>query len=841
LEVTVNQPFPDPVERVVTQLQRQGRKVERHGDSWSAQCPAHDDQRSSLSIRAGRQGQALLNCHAGCAWREIAGALGLEVEALFPTGRPAPRSASQPACIEYSYREPAGAVVYQVVRTPQKQFWVRRPAGAGGWEKGLGTAVRLPYRLPELLAAADRLVFVVEGEKDVETLRAHGLIASTNLGGAGKWRDDYSPYFQGRQVVVLPDNDAPGQAHAEAVVASLRAVGVEAALLALPGLPAKGDVSDWLQAGGQPAQLETMARHALDAAREPGAERLGLTPEISDKSAQSDESPARVPALRSLSAPLPAPLAPEAYHGIAGEIVRAIEPHTEAHPAALLVTLLTALGNLIGSGPHARVGPTRHRLKLFAVIFGPTAKGRKGTSEDHVRALLREVDPEWEQLRLLSGTSSGEGIIHHVRDAVEGEERDPKSHAAPRIVRDPGVSDKRLLIIESEFAQLLKVMSREGNTVSPIVRLAWDDKPLQNSTKNSPAIATGSHISLLGHSTQEELLRYLTQTEAANGFGNRFLWVWAMRSKALPFPSEAPGLEALAGRLRVIVESAQGIGAVSWGAATRPLWAEIYAPLSEGRTGLFGAVTSRAEAQVLRLATLYAVLDASAAIEPPHLLAGLAVWRYCEASARYLFGDATGDPVADAILEKVRQCPAGVDRTAIRDLLQRHCSGERLNRVLDRLVVEGLLRREKRTDTGGRPAELLLPTEATLLGGDNPLAIARRLAAELSRAGAESDQSTVSVVSDEAPSGVPALGSLSALAAATTPPPLDPNRAPADTEDELVSPDERLRAFDLDLAPVDAAAEELALDLGPEDDDPEEDDRATAVPGDGARRLHVEL
>ena len=138
------------------------------------------------------------------------------------------------------------------------------------------------------------------------------------------------------------------------------------------------------------------------------------------------------------------------------------------------------------------------------------------------------------------------------------------------MVKDAGVSDKRLLIIESEFAHLLKVMNREGNTVSPVVRLAWDDKPLQNSTKTSPAIATKTHISMLGHSTQPDVLRYLTQTDAANGFGNRFLWVWAMRSKILPFPSEVPGLEELAGRIREIVARAREIGAVEWGAIHDP-------------------------------------------------------------------------------------------------------------------------------------------------------------------------------------------------------------------------------------------------------------------------------
>ena len=314
---------------------------------------------------------------------------------------------------------------------------------------------------------------------------------------------------------------------------------------------------------------------------------------------------------------------------------------------------------------------------------------------------------------------------------------------------------------------------------------------------------------------------------------------------------------------------------MEWGAATRPLWAAVYPRLSEGRTGLLGAVTSRAEAQVLRLATLYAIVDGSAAIQPPHLLAALAVWRYCEASARYLFGDLTGDPAADALLEKVRQCPAGVTRLEIRDLLHRHCSGTRLTRILDRLVVEGLLRRAKRTDTGGRPAEVLLPTEAAVAGGADPLDIARQLAAE------RSDTSDVSAESDqsvETPSPVSALTSLSARCSAT--PPLPPYGPIGEPEDELASPweptpDQDLdRALDPDTDPDDTrdddlalddaedgeedehehehepsgswgawdrADDELALDLGPEDDDPEDDDLAATGPAYGAPWRHEEL
>jgi hypothetical protein len=124
----------------------------------------------------------------------------------------------------------------------------------------------------------------------------------------------------------------------------------------------------------------------------------------------------------------------------------------------------------------------------------------------------------------------GEGLIYAVRDRVEGENK--KGETA---VLDEGVEDKRLLVLEAELAGVLKVMSREGNTLSPVIRQAWDDGALQTLTKNSPMKATSAHVSMVGHITKAELLRHFTETEAANGFANRFIWLLVKRSKILPF------------------------------------------------------------------------------------------------------------------------------------------------------------------------------------------------------------------------------------------------------------------------------------------------------------------
>jgi hypothetical protein len=400
--------------------------------------------------------------------------------------------------------------------------------------------------------------------------------------------------------------------------------------------------------------------------------------------------------------PLPWPeLADEALYGLPSDVVRAIEPHSEADPAALLANILCAFGDLVGRGSFARVGADQHHLKLFVGLVGETAKGRKGVSWGPVWDLFREVDPGWAKDRVVSGLSSGEGVIYAVRDEVRELKKDED------VVKDSGEKDKRLLVMEGELANVLKVMGREGNTLSPIIRQAWDGDRLRTLTKNSPTKATGAHVSIIGHITKAELLRHLNETEAANGFANRFLWLMVRRSKELPFGGEwdVADVAPLVRRLDSAVRFARQARVTRWGESAREVWRKVYGPLSEGKPGLFGSVTGRAEAQTLRLAVLYAVMDESKTIEYEHLAAALALWEYAEEPARYVFGDATGDPVADSILEALRAAGGdGLTRTEIRDLFGRHKSAERINQALGELLGLGRVRKISE-HTGGRPTE----------------------------------------------------------------------------------------------------------------------------------------
>ena len=421
--------------------------------------------------------------------------------------------------------------------------------------------------------------------------------------------------------------------------------------------------------------------------------------EVKNIAASISRYPAReiASALRgSRSSDWPEPPTEEAFHGVAGEIVRTIEPHSEADPVALLVQMLVAFGNAIGRRAHFRVEADRHYANLFAVLIGQTSKGRKGTSLGQARSLLQQVDGEWNGNCVQSGLSSGEGLIFAVRDAVcrpgRASKKGPINNNDGNVaVADAGVEDKRLLVVEPEFAQCLKVMSREGNILSTVARQAWDSGDLRTLTKNSPTKATGAHISIIGHVTENELRRYLSETEQANGFGNRFLWVCSRRSKFLPDGGRVPEAELapLVKRLSSAVEFAHGLREIERSDQAKKLWCDIYQELSEGKAGLLGALCGRGEAQVTRLAMIYALLDHSGIIKCTHLRAALALWNYVEESVRFVFGDPVGDAAADTILAALRLTSAGLTRTNISNLFARHRNAAEITRALDHLQKLG--------------------------------------------------------------------------------------------------------------------------------------------------------
>jgi hypothetical protein len=413
---------------------------------------------------------------------------------------------------------------------------------------------------------------------------------------------------------------------------------------------------------------------------------------------------------RGTEAAWPKSLSKRTYWGLAGAVVLAIGPLTEADEAGLLLQFLISFGNAIGRNAHFSVGSAKQHTNLFGVLVGRTSKSRKGTSWAEVERFFENADRVWRKRCLApGGLASGEGLVWAVRDPIEKrvklKEGKRKGQEMTKIV-DEGVEDKRLLVLETEFASPLRVIRRETNILSAIIRRAWDRGDLNNLTKQSPARATDAHISIIGHITREELLREFSAAEGHNGFANRFLWICVRRTQFLPLGGklQEKTFRPLVGRLQRALAFGRKAGELRLTKQAKKLWCHVYPKLGDEVPGLLGAITSRPEPQVLRLSVIYALLDCSVFITKEHLRAALAVWRYCEDSARYIFGDKFGDPVVDTILRHLRRTPKGLTKTDIRELFSRNRTENEINNAL-RVLKENEFARCVREETGGRPSK----------------------------------------------------------------------------------------------------------------------------------------
>jgi Protein of unknown function (DUF3987)/Bifunctional DNA primase/polymerase, N-terminal len=410
--------------------------------------------------------------------------------------------------------------------------------------------------------------------------------------------------------------------------------------------------------------------------------------------------------------PYPKPIGLAGYHGIAGEYIRLVEPHTEADPNHMLLYFLCLAGNMIGRGPHIVAGGDEHFANLFVCAVGSTSMGRKGSATGPVERLFKLVDPTWPARAQASGLSSGEGLIYAVRDPSQSRERQTRGGKVQfeAVESDPGVSDKRLFIRQSELYGALQNMKRTGNNLSAILRESWDRGELNSMTKNSPMRATGAHISIVAGITPEELRRSLTD-EIDNGFANRFLWCYSRRSKLLPSGGRLFELDLsdCVDRFGKVIHAARGARDIRRDPEAEELWGRdyastgMYADLSRERPGLFGIVTARAAPQVLRLALIFALLDEKDRISATHLLAAREVWRYCEESARYIFGEALQNNAANEILSALRTSPNGMSRSEIlRRIFGGHKSSTEIEAALAELLRLDLARRKEISRTGGK-------------------------------------------------------------------------------------------------------------------------------------------
>jgi hypothetical protein len=391
-----------------------------------------------------------------------------------------------------------------------------------------------------------------------------------------------------------------------------------------------------------------------------------------------------------------------AYVGPIGDLVAHVAPSTEATPAALLVSLLTLAGASLNRGPHVRHGSEIHRGNLYSALVGETARARKSLAINVARTLYALVDDGFTASRLVGGFGSGEALVWEVRDADHDEE-------------DPGAGDTRAVVLEHEVGGVLARMTRQGATLSHTFRAAWDGHRLENRlNRKRPVVASEAHVAMLGAITGVELRASLTTTDAANGFGNRILWVATRRERVMPFGG--PLLEEDATVLGLTAQLRRNLACrpsrVRIGAHAEQLWRDFYAVEAERTdSGLVAALTSRPEAQVLRVALVFAVSDGTDEIAPEHLAAAVNLWRYCETSARWIFGSATGDADADRMLDALRIAPKGLTREAMRDVVfgSHNVPARRVKAAADLLEQMGLAQWETEA-TRGRTAYRLMAT-----------------------------------------------------------------------------------------------------------------------------------
>jgi len=389
-------------------------------------------------------------------------------------------------------------------------------------------------------------------------------------------------------------------------------------------------------------------------------------------------------------------LSPEALPDWIENFVTLACRDSEAHPAAVLITLLLRFAAEC-EGPYVMIGDAKHRARTFAVIVGDSSRARKGTSSKPVIKLFSKLE---DSARYSPGPlSTGQGLIYAVRDPMY----DIDKKTGEEIIIDPGVTDKRLFLHEEEFQPALASTRREGNILSAIVRGFYDDGNAEPMTKTTRIKATKAHVVILGHITRAEL-KLMSQVQMYNGFANRFLWIHAQRQKLVALPKPIPK-EELEKYRRIIanrVKEARKLRAVGFTKQAKSFWQEIYRSLSDEYPGPVGAVTSRIETHTIRLALIYALAMNKKVISLSALKAALALVTYAQQTAMTLFSEHVVDVKRAKILQALRTAPEHqMTKTEIsRDVFKNNVEAKEIKCILEEMREQGILQMEETMKDG---------------------------------------------------------------------------------------------------------------------------------------------
>lgn len=703
-------------------------KIKREGRGYRLWCPLHDGH--SLIVQEGEDGKLLMNCKGGLGCNDrkedILRAVGLSWADLYnldpnhPKKKPKTAPPSTPAAPEgpkptvqalaektdlpvffleslevidskfgvlIRYRNTDGSPARERIRTAlegsDRFKWMAKDDGPivpyGVWRRPSGD------------------VFLVEGESDSWTLWFYDIPA-LGLPGADNVKCLQASHLAGaKRLFIVQEADQGGLTFVKRLGERLEEIGWNGpAYVVEPpdGCKDTNDVHRTAPGDG----FRSWIRSTLEGQAVPLSARLA---ELDILAAHAVGGAWEVaPAREANGRPRPDPCV---YRGPIGDYIRLIEPHTEADPVGLLLNGLIFFGSAAGTGRFYQTGGNRQYMRLFGVMVGDTARGRKGTATSDMKPLFQRAAPEWmPRLVTQGGLSSGEGLLHAVRDprfeTVEEKDKKTGEKVFRQKLVDLGEEDKRLCIVEPELAAALKQSQRNGNTLSAFVRKAYDvqeDEVWKSLTKNNKDVSTGAHISILAHVTRDELLHHMQQVDAFNGFFNRFLWVMVERSKVLPFGGDflsiSREIDEIGLLLGARIREAQEGGPVFFSDEAKEAWVAIYRGLAETRYGgLLDPLTARAESNLIRLMLIYSALDGSNRIKSEHVRASYAFYLYSVECMRHIFGDASGDPLADSILLELENAPGGLTQTQIySDIFKRNHSSSDIKRALELLVRLG--------------------------------------------------------------------------------------------------------------------------------------------------------
>ncbi len=594
------------------------RLSERGGN---VRCPAHDDQKASLSITEADDGRVLLHCFAGCSVEKIVAKLGLRMADLFR------------GPIAYDYVDLNGELRHQTLRYTPKAFKQRRPNGKGGWVWNLDGVQRVLYRLDEIQGQEE--VGIPEGEKDVETLRELRLIgavtwpATTNAMGAGNWRDEYAQELVTagvKRVTVFADNDPAGETHALEVARSCFRAGLKVRILRLPGLPDKGDVSDWLQSHTAAEVVEVV---------EATAWLEEMPEEVEDAGAETD---GEAPALTFPDAGM---------IGVAREFADLYAAHFESPRSFFYVAFLTVLGYLLSRMVTLDSGlPVQPRL--YGVLLGESAVTRKSTAIREALRFSRELFvATFSGLGLagrphvLEGVGSAEGLAEELGGSMTPPEEPDKPTDDERQELEQKVRDfemareqaARLLLVFDEFKSFIDTARRDGSVALPMVTMLFESDSYSSRTKARKVEVEDASLSLLAACTVETYASMFDTRFHAIGFINRLLVVrdHAEPRFSLPRPIPDDARRELQARVRDLLNDVRKRFDANGGRPVRIRVTPEAQAMLDGwyfheRTG--SVFESRLDTYAHRLMLLLAVTTGAWEVTPEVMQAVLAIIRY---------------------------------------------------------------------------------------------------------------------------------------------------------------------------------------------------------------------